>query len=139
MAELPLRVLLLIVSVALPVKVTVVVDAAAVLVGRVAAEGAVVDRKRCAAEVDTVVEDTAAAVSGRVAAEGAMVDRKRCVPAEGAVVYRQRRMILEDATARVIGISPTAGATVSDGEAGNGDGFTGRNVKHAARGVAVHC
>src|SRR6266542_3448819 len=126
MAELPLRVLLLIVSVALPVKVTVVVDSAAVLVGRVAAEGAVVDRKRCAAEVDTVVEDTAAAVSCRVAAEGAVVDR-------------QRRMIVEDATARVIGISPTAGATVSDGEAGNGDGFTGRNVKHAARGVAVHC
>src|SRR6266540_3329531 len=126
MAELPLRVLLLIVSVALPVKVTVVVDSAAVLVGRVAAEGAVVDRKRCAADVDTPVQDAAAFVAGRVAAEG-------------AVVYRQRRMIVEDATARVIGISPTAGATVSDGEAGNGDGFTGGNVKHAARGVAVHC
>src|SRR6266498_3457365 len=126
MAELPLRVLLLIVSVALPVKVTVVVDSAAVLVGRVAAEGAIVDRKRCVAAERTPVQDAAAFVAGRVAAEG-------------AVVYRQRRMIVEDATARVIGISPTAGATVSDGEAGNGDGFTGRNVKHAARGVAVHC
>ena len=75
-AELPLMVLLVIVSVALP-ELAVVEDAAAVgQAGRVAADGAVGDRQRRAAGIAVVV-DAAAVVVGRVAADGAVGDRQR--------------------------------------------------------------
>ena len=74
-AELPLMVLLVIVSVALPEKPLFMMPPPCET-ARVAADGAVGDRQRRAAGI-AVVPDAAAAADRRVAADGAVGDRQR--------------------------------------------------------------
>src|SRR5207247_3081686 len=127
--------------------------AAAFAASRVAAEGAVAHRQRCAARcTDTVVEDAAAGGGRQVVAQGAGDHRQRRaavetvvedasaeadrrVAADGAVAHRERRVVVVDAAAAV---GCADGKPVADGQAGDRDGDGVGDKKHAAGGVAVH-
>src|SRR5262249_34914612 len=83
--------------------------------GRVAANRAIGDRRRCSATVAVVVDAAASALIGQISSDCAAVQRQGCV-------------IVVDAGAKTVG---GWSGPVDNTQTGDGDRFAGADVKHA--------